>query len=167
MACPLTSTSSAGTDARVVLYTLATCGACVRARNLLERRGIAFEEVPLGRLPGGREELAALTGGSTVPQVVVDGEPIGGAKALARLDRRGALVPLARREPFPHAVVRRRLSLPGLLAALASLVGGGSCGPWRYDVALVERDGRTLERRRAPSAEAAAQLAEALNGRDS
>lgn len=152
-------------SAPVVLYTLATCGACVHTRLLLERRGIAFEEVPLARLAGGRETLFDLTGGSTLPQVVIDGEPVGGAKALARLDRRGVLVPRVRREPFPYAVVRRRLSLSRLLVTLASLVGGGGCGPWRYDVVLVDRDGRTLERRRAPSAEAAAQLAGALNGR--
>lgn len=150
--------------AHVVVYTLATCGACTRARSLLEQRGIAFEEISLGRL-GGREALFEATGGSTVPQIVIDGEPIGGAAALARLNRQGALLPLVRREPFPRAVVRRRLSPTRLLVALASLVGGGRCRPWRHDVELIDRDGRTLERLRAPSADSAAELAGTLNGR--
>jgi glutaredoxin 3 len=162
---PVNAPSSETAPARVVLYTLATCGACVHARGLLERRGIVFEEVALQDLPGGRDALFELTGGFTVPQVVIDGDPIGGADALARLDRRGALTALVRRAPFPRAVIRRRLSLSRLLAALASLLDGDRRGPWRYEVVLMDRDGVTLERRRSSSAVAAAQLADALNGR--
>jgi len=59
-------------------------------------------------IPGFRRRLQELTGGSTVPQVVVDGRPIGGADRLACLDRRGVLAALAVGDPLPVTRVRRR-----------------------------------------------------------
>jgi hypothetical protein len=59
-------------------------------------------------IPGFRRRLQELTGGSTVPQVVVDGRPIGGADRLARLDRRGVLAALAYGDPLPVTRVRKR-----------------------------------------------------------
>jgi len=59
-------------------------------------------------IPGFRRRLQELTGGSTVPQVVVDGRPIGGADRLARLDRRGVLAALAVGDPLPVTRVRKR-----------------------------------------------------------
>ena len=150
--------------APVFVYTLGGCGSWASARRLLHRRGIDFEEVSGDAVPGFRRHLAELTGRATVPQIVIGGEPIGGADALARLDRRGVLLPRVRGEEFPRAVVRRRLAPGRLLATIASALGGGTCGPWRYDVALVDRDGRTLERSSAGSAEEAELLAATLNG---
>lgn len=76
---------------RVVLYTAAFCAECERARALLERRGIAFEEVDLSADPGRCCELEALTGGRSAPQVVIDGRPIGGLAELAALDHAGGV----------------------------------------------------------------------------
>jgi glutaredoxin 3 len=55
------------------------------------REGRPYEEISLDDDPGFRERLEALTGGWTVPQILIDGRPIGGYTELWRLDREGAL----------------------------------------------------------------------------
>jgi len=69
---------------------------------------MAHETVSGDGIQGFRRQLQELTGGSTVPQVVVDGRPIGGADRLARLDRRGVLAALAVGDPLPAIRVRKR-----------------------------------------------------------
>lgn len=81
--------------ARIQLYTTAWCGYCVRAKALLEERGLGFEEIRGDHDPSFRARLLDLTGRWTVPQVVVDGKPIGGYLELCELDRRGLLDELA------------------------------------------------------------------------
>ena len=77
---------------RIQMYTTSWCGYCVRAKALLEQRGIAYEEIRLDDDdPAFRKELFDLTGGWTVPQIVIDGRPIGGYTELWRLDREGRL----------------------------------------------------------------------------
>jgi len=77
---------------RIQMYTTSWCGYCVRAKALLEQRGIAYEEIRLDDDdPAFRKELFDLTGGWTVPQIVIDGRPIGGYTELWRLDRDGRL----------------------------------------------------------------------------
>jgi glutaredoxin 3 len=73
------------------MYTTAWCGYCVRAKTLLAERGIPYEEIDLGDDPEFRATLNALTGGRTVPQILIDGRPIGGYTELWRLDRDGRL----------------------------------------------------------------------------
>jgi glutaredoxin 3 len=81
--------------ATVQMYTTRWCGYCVRAKALLESRGIAFEEIELDDDPGFRQRLLELTGGWTVPQILIDGRPIGGYTELWQLDRSGELEDLA------------------------------------------------------------------------
>ena len=69
------------------MYTTRWCGYCVRAKSLLEARGVEFEEIVLDDDPTFRQRLFDLTGGWTVPQILIDGEPIGGFTELWRLDR--------------------------------------------------------------------------------
>jgi glutaredoxin 3 len=76
---------------RVTLYTTEPCGFCRTAKALLNSRGIPYDEINLVKDPTGRAELAELTGMMTFPQVVIDGEPIGGFQELARADRDGRL----------------------------------------------------------------------------
>ena len=76
---------------RVRMYTTAWCGYCVRAKALLEQRGIDFEEISLDDDPAFRQTIHDLTGNWTVPQILIDGQPIGGYVELWRLDRAGAL----------------------------------------------------------------------------
>jgi glutaredoxin 3 len=80
---------------RIQMYTTQWCGYCVRAKVLLESRGLQFEEIPLDDDPDFRARLMELTGGWTVPQILIDGEPIGGYTELWQLDRSGALEQLA------------------------------------------------------------------------
>jgi glutaredoxin 3 len=81
--------------AEITLYSTDWCGYCERAKTLLRQRGLAFEEVRIDEEPAFRERLYELTGGWTVPQIVIDGRPIGGYLELWRLDREGELDRLA------------------------------------------------------------------------
>ena len=81
--------------ARIQLYTTRWCGYCVRAKALLEARGHEYEELALDDDPAFRQKLFELTGGWTVPQILIDGSPIGGYAELWRLDRDGRLEELA------------------------------------------------------------------------
>jgi glutaredoxin 3 len=63
----------------------------VRAKALLESRGIDYEEISLDDDPEFRQKLFDLTGGWTVPQILIDGRPIGGYGELWRLDGEGRL----------------------------------------------------------------------------
>jgi glutaredoxin 3 len=81
--------------ASIQMYTTRWCGYCVRAKTLLESRGIPFEEISLDDDAGFRRRLVELTGGWTVPQIVIDGRPIGGYTELWQLDRNGELERLA------------------------------------------------------------------------
>jgi glutaredoxin 3 len=76
---------------RIRIYSTRWCGYCVRAKALLDAKGIEYEEVSLDDDPGFRRNLFDLTGGWTVPQILIDGTPIGGYTELWRLDKSGAL----------------------------------------------------------------------------
>ena len=73
------------------MYTTAWCGYCVRAKALLQSKGIDFDEINLDDEPGFRQKLLDLTGGWTVPQILIDGRPIGGYAELWQLDKSGRL----------------------------------------------------------------------------
>jgi glutaredoxin 3 len=77
--------------ARVQMYTTEWCGFCVRAKSLLESKGVDYEEIRLDDDPAFRARLLELTGRWTVPQILVDGRPIGGYVELRALDRDGRL----------------------------------------------------------------------------
>ena len=79
----------------IEMYTTRWCGYCVRAKTLLEARGLDFQEISLDDDPAFRQRLLELTGGWTVPQILIDGRPIGGYTELWQLDRTGELARLA------------------------------------------------------------------------
>ena len=81
--------------ARITLYTTDPCARCIRAKNLLVKRALAFVEVNLAKDPVGRRELAEFTGRLTFPQIVIDGKPIGGFQELLEADEAGLLERLA------------------------------------------------------------------------
>lgn len=75
----------------IKLYTWGHCPYCIRAKNLLEHKGLSYEEI---NLDGKDEELQKLreeTGQRTVPQIFVDGVFIGGFTELSALDNEGKL----------------------------------------------------------------------------
>jgi glutaredoxin 3 len=80
---------------RVTVYTTEPCGYCRTAKALLQKRGIAYEEINLAKDPSGRAELVRMTGMMTFPQVVIDEQPIGGYQELVQADRAGRLAELA------------------------------------------------------------------------
>jgi glutaredoxin 3 len=78
--------------AEVEIYTTPLCPYCWRAKRLLEQKGIAYAEIDLWQHPERRAEMARRAGGrTTVPQVFVDGRPLGGADELSALETRGEL----------------------------------------------------------------------------
>ena len=81
--------------AKIRMYTTRWCGYCVRAKALLDSHGLEYEEISLDDDPAFRQRLLDLTGGWTVPQILIDGDPIGGYTELWQLDRAGQLDRLA------------------------------------------------------------------------
>lgn len=75
----------------VTVYTTDYCPYCRSAKALLEKRGVTYEEINLARDPDGRAKLAELTGMITFPQIVIDGESLGGFQELLAADRAGRL----------------------------------------------------------------------------
>jgi glutaredoxin 3 len=62
----------------ITVYTTEPCSFCMRVKGLLKSRGVEFDEVNLAKDPTGRAELARKTGMMSFPQVIVDGELLGG-----------------------------------------------------------------------------------------
>jgi len=78
--------------AEVELYTTMFCPYCARARALLERKGVDYTEFDIIEEPQRRDEMIRRAGGRTsVPQIFIDGEHIGGSDELVALDRAGEL----------------------------------------------------------------------------
>lgn len=75
----------------VTVYTTDRCSYCVRVKMLLQSRGVDFEEVNLARDPHGFVELAQKTGMMTLPQVMIDGQLIGGYHETAAAAESGQL----------------------------------------------------------------------------
>jgi glutaredoxin 3 len=81
--------------ARVEIYSTMFCGYCARAKALLERKGVAYENIDVLEDPSRRDEMVARAGGSTtVPQIFIDGAHVGGSDELVALDAAGKLDPL-------------------------------------------------------------------------
>ena len=78
----------------VVIYTTAWCPYCIRAKQLLQRKGVAFKEIAVDGNPSLRAEMAARAGRTSVPQIFIDGRHVGGCDDLHALDRAGKLEPL-------------------------------------------------------------------------
>jgi glutaredoxin 3 len=77
--------------ARVELYGTRTCGWCHAAARLLIEKGVAFRREDVGGDPARRRWLFEATGRRTVPQIFINGRPIGGYTDLAALETSGRL----------------------------------------------------------------------------
>jgi glutaredoxin 3 len=75
----------------VTVYTTDRCSRCASAKMLLCRREISYEEINLAKDPDGRAALTKLTGMVTFPQIVINGQPLGGFDELLAADRAGHL----------------------------------------------------------------------------
>ncbi len=79
----------------VRIYTSDACSYCVRAKRLLTQKGVDFEEIHFARHDvQARQDLVALTGRYTVPQILIDDRPVGGYDDIKALDDAGVLDPL-------------------------------------------------------------------------
>ncbi len=77
------------------MYASAGCGYCMRAKSLLQQRGVEqLEEIRVDLEPSQREVMIGLTGRYTVPQIFIGDTYVGGCDDLVALDRRGGLLPL-------------------------------------------------------------------------
>ena len=78
--------------AKVVMYSTAVCPYCIRAEQLLHRKGVVeIEKIRVDLQPELRTAMMEMTGRRTVPQIFIDGEHIGGYDDLASLNHAGKL----------------------------------------------------------------------------
>ena len=77
--------------AQVKIYTTDWCGYCSAALRMLRAKGVDFEQIDVGGDQKTRRWLVEATGRTTVPQIFIDGEPIGGFTDMRALDEQGVL----------------------------------------------------------------------------
>jgi glutaredoxin 3 len=76
---------------RVVVFSTDACTYCEHAKNLLRKRGVPFEDVNLGSDPELQAQLTEITGLESYPQIVVNGEPLGGLNELRAAEKNGVM----------------------------------------------------------------------------
>ncbi|MBJ9986786.1 glutaredoxin 3 [Acinetobacter sp. S40] len=82
-------------SANITIYSTTMCPYCVRAKQLLERKGVEYKEINLSKeAPEVRVELMQRTNHRTVPQIFINDQFIGGFDQLYALERDGKLDPL-------------------------------------------------------------------------
>lgn len=77
--------------AEVQIYVTDYCPYCVRAKMLLDRKGVRYTSIDVSKDPKKRAWLVEATGRTTVPQLFIGGKPIGGCDDLYALERAGTL----------------------------------------------------------------------------
>ena len=79
---------------QVVIYTTRICPYCIRAKQLLQSKGVEFNEISVDAQPELRLEMMEKSGRRTVPQIWVGETHVGGFDDLWAMDRAGKLEPL-------------------------------------------------------------------------
>ncbi len=77
--------------AKVEIYTTMWCGYCARAKSLLEKKGVAYEEMDVMEDVAKRAEMRERSRRTTVPQIFINGQHVGGSDDLAALEQAGKL----------------------------------------------------------------------------
>lgn len=80
--------------AKVTIYTKPYCPYCVRAVDLLTKKGVAFDEIEAAFDPEKRQEMMKRSGRATFPQIFVGDTHVGGCDDMMALEREGKLDPL-------------------------------------------------------------------------
>ncbi len=75
----------------IKIYSTSWCGPCKNVKRLLDERGLSYVEIDIEERGWSRDDLYDLTGGRTVPQIVINEKPVGGYDDLLKLDREGKL----------------------------------------------------------------------------
>jgi len=76
---------------KIIIYSQDTCPYCVRAKSLMNDKGISYQEINIQREQGQREEMIARTNRRTVPQIFINDRTVGGYDDLALLNANGEL----------------------------------------------------------------------------
>jgi glutaredoxin 3 len=77
--------------AKVILYTTQFCPYCIQAKALLEKKAVAYTDIPVDGNPELRQEMMHRSGRRTVPQIWIDQYHVGGFDDLWALEREGRL----------------------------------------------------------------------------
>jgi len=109
MSSPAAPGTSEGAP-RVVMYATDWCPYCSRARQLLSRKGVAFEEIDVEMSPESRAQMRARSGRTSVPQIFIGDTHVGGCDDLHALEARGALDALLSRVAHGAAGTPRPVS---------------------------------------------------------
>ena len=75
----------------IIIYCTNWCGPCIAAKKFLDDMSLSYEEINIEEEGLSRDDLAKLTGGSTVPQIIINDNPIGGFNELLQLNQSGKL----------------------------------------------------------------------------
>lgn len=78
-------------QAKVIMYSTRFCPYCMRARKLFKNKNIKYEEIILGLGNAKRREMEQKSGRTSVPQIFINGQAIGGYDDMAQLNRDGKL----------------------------------------------------------------------------
>ncbi len=80
-----------GSRPKVLMYATSWCPYCSSARQLLERKGVEFQEIDIEAAPAARTQMITRSGRSTVPQIFIGETHVGGCEDLHDLEARGGL----------------------------------------------------------------------------
>lgn len=75
----------------VVIYTTRWCPFCIRAKALLQQKGVQYDEIPVDGDPVARQQMADRAGATSVPQIWINEQHVGGYDQLSGLERSGEL----------------------------------------------------------------------------
>ena len=75
----------------IKIYSANWWGSCIAAKRLLDDKGLSYETINIDEADISREELLELTGGHTIPQIIIDDKPIGGFEQLLMLNQKNKL----------------------------------------------------------------------------
>lgn len=75
----------------IIIYTTEICPYCVRAKQLLDGKGLKYTEIRVDNDDALRDKMIKLSGRRTVPQIFIDNKPIGGCDDLHQLEHSGEL----------------------------------------------------------------------------
>ena len=75
----------------VIIYSAEWCGPCAYAKKLLDEKNIQYKEIDIEKNNISRQDLEKMTGGLTVPQIIINDQCIGGFDKLLKLEQSGEL----------------------------------------------------------------------------
>ena len=76
---------------KIIMYTTSWCPSCIYAKRFFNERNIPIEEINIEKIDMSRDQLKEITGGLTVPQIVINGKSIGGYDSLVELYSSGKI----------------------------------------------------------------------------